>query len=421
MVDLEELVSILDLQQQGLSVSAISRRTGFDRKTVRKYIKQGLTAPTYSARPPRPTVIDPFAHYLSERVATFPEMTGRRLLREIQEMGFTGGYTSVKSYLRDVRPMVERGYERRFETPPGRQGQVDFAQFRTVFTDEPTETRIVWLFSMVLGCSRWIFARFVAHQDLQTVLRMHIAAFEAMGGAPAEILYDRMKTAVTDEKEAGIAYNRALLSMADHYGFLPKACAPYRAKTKGKVERPYRYIRADFFLGRTFRNLDDLNDQLGDWLENVANARRHATTNEIVAEAFAMERPQLKPLPAGPYKAVLQLERRITRDGMVSVGGNLYSVPDSTRRRPVEVHQLADEIQIFEEGRLIAAHAILEGSNLRVVAAGHRFLSTAGNDARKLISGARVRPPLLRAGENVQRRPLEIYAAVADRLAKVQP
>ena len=130
--------------------------------------------------------------------------------------------------------------------------------------------------------------------------------------------------------------------MADHYGFLPKACAAYRAKTKGKVERPYRYIRADFFLGRTFRNLDDLNAQLAEWLANVANARLHATTNEIVAEAFAAEQPHLKPLPAGPYKAVLHFERRITRDGMISIGGNLYSVPDRTRRRPVEVHQLAD-------------------------------------------------------------------------------
>ena len=93
-------------------------------------------------------------------------------------------------------------------------------------------------------------------------------------------------------------------------------------------------------------------------------------------------------------------------------------MPDSARRRPVEVHQLADEIQIFEEGRLIAAHGILEGANRRVVSPGHRFLSTAGNDARKFIRGGRIRPPPLRAGENVQRRPLEIY--VADRLAKVQ-
>ena len=112
------------------------------------------------------------------------------------------------------------------------------------------------------------------HQDLQTLLRCHMAAFEAIGGVPVEILYDRMKTAVTGEDGEGhIVYNRSLLALAQHYGFLPKACRPYRAKTKGKVERPFRYIREDFFLGRSFRNLDDLNAQLADWLDTVANVR----------------------------------------------------------------------------------------------------------------------------------------------------
>jgi transposase len=88
--------------------------------------------------------------------------------------------------------------------------------------------RIVWLFSLVLGHSRMLWARFVVHQDLLTVLRCHVAAFEALGGVPAEILYDRMRTAVTDEDTQGIAYNRTLLELARHYAFLPKACRPYR-------------------------------------------------------------------------------------------------------------------------------------------------------------------------------------------------
>ena len=104
-----------------------------------------------------------------------------------------------------------------------------------MFIDEPGIERIVWPFSLVLGHSRMMWARFVAHQDLQTVLRCHIAAFEVLGGVPAEILYDRMKTAVVGEgDDQGIAYNRKLLELAGHYGFLPKACRPYRAMTKGR-------------------------------------------------------------------------------------------------------------------------------------------------------------------------------------------
>ncbi len=148
-----------------------------------------------------------------------------------------------------------------------------------MFEDEPGVTRIIWLFSMVLGHSRHIVARFGLHQDLQTLLRCHMAAFAAIDGVPIEILYDRMKTAVTGEDDQGhIIYNRSLLALAKHYGFHPRACRPYRAKTKGKVERPFSYIRKDFFLARTFRNLDDLNAQLHDWLGSVANVRLHATT-----------------------------------------------------------------------------------------------------------------------------------------------
>jgi transposase len=191
-----------------------------------------------------------------------PGLTGRRLLRELRERGYDGGYTAVTDFLREVRPAVEQPFEVRFETPAGHQAQVDFAQFKVVFEDEPSAVRIVWLFSMVLGYSRWLWARFVPHQDLQTVLRCHMAAFAAMGGVPAEILYDRMKTAVTGEGESGIVYNRTLVDFAVHYGFHPRACKPYRAKTKGKVERPFRYVREDFFLAGKFRNLEDLKPSL---------------------------------------------------------------------------------------------------------------------------------------------------------------
>ena len=202
----------------------------------------------------------------------------------------------------------------RFETPPGRQAQVEFAHFRTAFDDEPSTEHVVWLFSFVLGHSRMLWGRFVLHQDLQTLLRCHTAAFSALGGVPEQILYDRMRTVFSrEDPDAGhIVYNRTLMAFAGHYGYLPKACQPYRAKTKGKVERPYRYIREDFFLGRRFRNLDDLNSQFREWLDEVANVRTHATTRRVVAEHFAEERPLLRSLPAGPCQAILRLERRIT-------------------------------------------------------------------------------------------------------------
>ena len=238
-------------------------------------------------------------------------------------------------------------------------------------------------------------------------------AFEAIGGVPIEILYDRMKTAVTGEDDEGhIVYNRSLIALAKHFGFLPRACRPYRAKTKGKVERPFSYIRQDFFLGRSFRNLDDLNGQLADWLDTVANVRLHGTTQRIVSEAFAAEKPDLQPLPATPFDALLKLERRVSHDGLVSIGGNYYSVPDRTRRI-VEVHQLPDIIRILDGGRLVATHPVLEGRRQYRVDPAHR----QGGAARALRHGDVGSVIIGRRGDHVARRSLAFYQAIGEHLA----
>ena len=200
MIELGDVVMIVDLHRHGLSVSAIAREPGIDRKTVRKYIARGLEPPVYGPRQPRPRLIDPYVGYLRDRVTACPGLSGRRLLREIRDRGYSGGHTALTETLRDLRPPDIEGYEVRFETPPGDQAQVDFAPFETIFTDEPGVVRKVWLFSLVLGYSRLIRARFVRHQNLQTVLRCHMAAFAVLGGVPRSILYDRMKTAASGSR-----------------------------------------------------------------------------------------------------------------------------------------------------------------------------------------------------------------------------
>ena len=412
-VNLGELMMILDLHRQGLTVSAIARQLGIDRKTVRRCIARGLEPPAYGPRPPRQRSTDPL--YLRERLTNVPGLTAVRLCRELCERGYTGGYTAVKRAVRAIRPAPLAPFEVRFETPPGEQAQVDLARFVVEFTDEPGAKRIVWLFSFVLGHSRLIWARFVVHQDMQSVLRCHIAPLEAIGGAPRELLYDRMKTAVIGKDPDGLViYNRALLDLARHYGFRPRACRAYRAKTKVKVEPPFRYIREDFFVGTSFRNLDDLNDQLRHWLDTVANVRVHATTQRVVNEAFAEEKPTLQPLPLVPYRAVLKLERRVSHEGMVSVSGNLYSVPDTTRRRILDVHVLADAIDIFEDGVLVATHVPPDGHDHKRIDPAHCKIMSSIQKRRNTGDHSVIR----RTGDQVARRSLDLYDAIARRLAK---
>jgi transposase len=405
-ISLRDVVMIHDLKKQGLSNTAIARQLGISRRTVTRRLRQGLEAPSYGPRPAKARLLEPFEGYLRDRVTAWPGLSGRRLLREVKQRGYTGGYSALTNFLREVRPPSAQPYERRFETPPGQQGQVDFAYFEVEFIDAPEVKQVVWLFTMALGYSRFLWGRFCPNQKLATVLRCHIDAFAELGGAPEEILYDRMKTVVLGNDEAARAiYNPSLVALANHYGYQPRACQPYRAKTKGKVERPYRYVRQDFFLARSFRNLDDLNAQFVGWLKEVANPRRHATTKRIVAEAFAEEK--LLPLPAIAYSAAITIERRISRDGMVSVDGNLYSVPDSTRRRTVEVQIYPKEIRIFEAGQRIACHPVLPGKHQSRLDPSHR-------QAPPRQQAVEVDPG---PDRGVGTRPLAFYDAVAQRLA----
>jgi transposase len=404
-VNLLEMMNILELHRQGMSTRAIAQLTGKDRKTVRKYISDGLKAPQYKARPEMPSKLDPFVAYLRERVRAWPLLSGSRLLREIRQQGYTGGKSILNKFLLTVRPAPPTAFEVRFETDPGEQAQVDFAEFKVAFHNEAGVQRKVWLFAMVLGHSRYIWAQFVLHQDLSNVLRCHMEAFEHFGGAPREILYDRMKTAVIGEPDADkpIIYNAKLLSCGAHYGFVPRACQAYRAKTKGKVERPYRYIRADFFMAREFADLADMNRQLREWLDTVANARVHGTTNRVVAGHFAQERTALQALPAGRFEAVLRVERRVSNDGCVSVAGNYYSVPDGTRSRVLDVETTPSEVRIHEAGQLIATHALLQGRRQRSVLPGHRHL-------RRMTSATVLKHgPVIAPGQLVAVRSLEVY------------
>jgi len=407
-VALEEMMTILELHRQGLSISAIAARMNMDRKTVRKYISKGVQAPCYGPRAPRTRVTDPFVSYVTERVREFPQLSIERVLREIRAMGYTGGRTALGDLIRKFRPPRQRGFEVRFETPAGHQAQVDFAHFSVEFEQAPAQRRSIWLFSIVLGHSRYLWARFVEHQDLQTVLRCHMQAFEHLGGVPHEILYDRMKAAVLGERDRHIVYNAKLLALAQHYGFVPRACKPYRAKTKGKVERPYRYIRQDFFLARRFHNLADMNRQLRQWLDTVANVRVHGTTHRLVVQHFSEECPALQRLPAGAFNGIIRLERRVSHEGLVSVGGNYYSVPDRTRKRTLEVHSLAHEIRIYEDGELLAVHPVLEGRRQISLLPDHR----RQNQRRRPEQHNAPSGPVA-----VARRPLSFYDQVARRLA----
>jgi transposase len=255
---------------------------------------------TYGPRPPRRTRLEAFKPLIQARLTEYPALSGIRLFSECRAAGYDGGITQLRAYIQTLRPAPDPLV--RFETPPGHQAQVDFAHCRF-----PWGVRYALL--AVLGYSRLLWVQFYPRQDLRTLMLGLETCFTAWGGVPQEVLFDQMRSVVTRDERlsgGGLRQNLEFLRFARHHHFRVRVCRPYRAKTKGKVERPIRYLRENFLYGRMFLSDADLNAQVLDWLTMVANPRDHGTTHVPPIDRFrADEQRALQPLAARPYRSLV--------------------------------------------------------------------------------------------------------------------
>jgi transposase len=302
MLGQEGYVDIQVLHRQGKSIKAIARELGVSRNTVRKYLRADQI-PEFKTYGERPSKLDPFKGYLQERVAAaHPSwIPARVLLAEIKALGYTGGSTILSDYMATLKPQCRPDPLVRFETAAGQQMQVDWGAFRL----GPARLSA---FVATLGFSRFTFGTFVENERFETLRSCHEHAFDAFGGVPREVLYDNMRTVVQARNAYGQGQHRfhpGLRDFAHHYGFMPRLCQPYRAKTKGKVERFIGYLRRSFFVPVVSRyqqlgealDREQLNVELAHWLEHTANRREHGTTELVPAEQLQIERGCLQTLP----------------------------------------------------------------------------------------------------------------------------
>jgi transposase len=328
--------------EQGTSKSALARQLGVSRDTIHRWIRDGELdrnpaeeAVRYGPRPSVPTKLDAYKPVIEARLAAYPELSAVRLLDEVRAAGYTGGYSQLKAFVQRVRPTPPPEPVIRFETPPGRQAQVDFARFRFGWG-------VRYALLVVLGYSRLLWCRFYPRQDMATLLDGLEDAFLAFGGVPQELLFDQMKAVITRDlrlEGGALVHNAEFLRFAHHWGFTPRACRPYRAQTKGKVERPVRYLRGNFVYGRTFLHDADLDQQRQAWLDRVANVRLHGTTRERPRDRFEREerfllqplagrrytslvvdRPAPRPTPRAPRPMVVVEKRSLTTYAQLAGG-----------------------------------------------------------------------------------------------------
>jgi len=398
----EEVVAMLRLHRLGWGSKRIAAQLGCSRNTVKRYLRMGGWRA--SRMPTRPQQLLGLEAWLAER---FERHRGNADVVRQELVAEHGIAVSLRTVERAVKPLRQQWRAQalatvRFETPPGAQLQIDFGE-RTVIIGGERER--VYLFVATLGYSRRVHVRVFRHERQASWFDGMESAFAAFGGVTAEVLLDNARALVVhhDPITREVQFNERLLAFAKHWQFVPHACAPYRARTKGKDERGVGYVKHNALAGREFASFAALEAHLERWIREIADVRVHGTTGEAPIARFAREAGTLKSIAGKPpFTASRLLQRRVQADCCVEVERNAYSVPWRLIGEPVHVELGGGCVKVFHAGRQVAEHAERLGRRERAVLAEH------------YVGVAKAWPPsAMTATANELLRPLAEYAALA--------
>jgi len=355
MIGKEDFAVIQVLHQRGVYQKDIAAELNVHPKTVMRALqRQGSPA---GEREKRGSKLDVHKgkvdQLLSEGV-----WNARVVLREIQAEGYEGGYSILLEYIQPKRVLRPGRATVRFETEVGQQLQSDWGE---VVVEIAGVRRKVHFIVNELGYSRRFHFWCTESEDAEHTDEGLIRSFEYFGGVPSEVLVDNQKSAVLQASNNGHPkFNERFLDLAGLYGFTPRACKPYRARTKGKDERMVGYIKQNFFVRyRSFESWEHLNQLAEQWLREEADRRIQSTVKEVVAERFERERPHLHPLPATRYDTSYLEYRQAAWDGYIDVRGNRYSVPAALAGQRVAVRIGLDGLlRVYHAENLVVSHTL---------------------------------------------------------------
>jgi transposase len=351
----EDFAVIKALHEQGVYQKDIAEQLGVHPKTVSRALKRN-SAPI-SKRAKRGAKLDPFKPTI-DRLLAEGVWNAVVIFRQLQAEGYTGQITMLRLYMQPKRGLRQGRATVRFETPPGRQLQSDWGETVVEIAGVPTK---VYFSVNELAYSRRFHCWCTDSCDAEHTYEGLIRAFEYFGGVTQEVLVDNQKAAVLLHPATGAPhFNARFLDLAGHYGFLPRACRPYRARTKGKDERMVGYLKQHFFVRyRSFTSLAHLNQQAEVWLQAEADQRLQTTVQEVVSLRFEREAPHLHALPAVRYDTSYHELRQVGWDGYIDVRGNRYSVPAELTGQTVRVHiGLDDTLKVYQGDALRANHQL---------------------------------------------------------------
>ena len=368
----DDVSAMVRLYRLGWGAKRIAAELGCSRTTARRYIEAGGWVAYRTPR--RGSRLDGLEGWLGER---FRQHRGNAdVVRQdlAREHGIT---VSLRTVERAVAPLRQalRAEARaciRFETPPGKQLQIDFGETRVMIAEEPVRLH---LFVATLGYSRRVFVRAFRHERQSAWFDGLEGAFRHFGGLPQEVLLDNAKALVEhhDAVTRAVRFNGRLLAFARYWGVGVQACAPYRARTKGKDERGVGYVKRNAIAGHRFVSWAALEAHLAWWMREIADRREHGTTGEAPLVRFARdEAARLRSIDGRPpFRQVRELARRVQADCAIEVDANSYSVPWRFIGDLVQIVVSDGRLSIRHDGTEIAAHAETAGRRQRIVDPAH--------------------------------------------------
>lgn len=391
MLSKEDFAVIKALNQRGVYLKDIAEQLGVHPKTVSRALKRN-GAPQ-KERKRRGSKLDPYKPKI-DRLLGEGVWNAMVILREIQADGYCGSLTILREYIEPKRVLRPGRATVRFETEPGEQLQSDWGEIMVEIAGLPTK---VYFIVNTLGYSRRFHFWCTDSLDAEHTYEGLIRSFEYFGGVTQEVLVDNQKSAVLEHPSQGQPrFNERFLDLAAHYDFQPRACKPYRARTKGKDERMVGYLKQNFFVRyRSFESQAHLNQLAERWLTEEADRRVHGTVKEVVAERFEREKPALKALPDQRYDTAYLELRQVAWDGYIEVRGNRYSVPAEVAGQTVTVRiELEGDLRVYQSEKLVAQHSLQSGKT--------GWVTTPEHHAK-----------LWQETLNVEQRSLQIYEEVA--------
>lgn len=356
----EDQLDILYYVREGWSHRAIARKLGCTPRTVKKYVEHPELIGKARLTPARSSKIDAYRDQIAAYLEEDPDYQASAIYERLCRKGFTGGYEIVKRAVRPIRQAKQHKAYVRFETEPGAQAQMDFGEFQVQNPDGTI--RKYYLFAMILGYSRMLYAELLERCDLVSFLDAHNRAFRALGGVPREVVYDRMRNVFLRTLAGKDQFTQSLLEVAAHYAFTPRVAPAYAPWVKGKIERPMDFVRESFWRGYEFTHLQTANADLASWLAQKAQ-RVHGTTHERVDARFEREKPSLLALPVQACEVSERFYPEVRKDCTIAVLGNRYVVEHTLvgQKILVRVRVCEQQLRVFDDARLVVTYQIPEG------------------------------------------------------------